>query len=122
MKTASSQQRARTVRLDPSDREKLDSLAVSSDRTISQLVRYALSAYFALDPVPTPVLGLPDDREEPSTRHATLRLPEDLENAVAEHAVSHSVTYSDVVRHAVSLWLAEADNAQLGAPTKGGTP
>jgi len=118
--STSSPYRARTVRLDPAARDQLDKLAESSDRTFSQLVRYALNAYFALDPLPEPQQGLPEDREDPSTRHATLRLPVELDCAVSEHATKHGVTNSDVIRQAVNIWLKETNDRQLGSPTSGG--
>lgn len=107
---------ARTVRLDASSRARLDALAEASDRTLNQLVRYALTAYFDAAPA-CPTSGFREDQLEDGTRQATLRLPQDLEALVEAHAGSCSVTFSDVVRDAVERWLASADPAALGAPS-----
>lgn len=109
-----------TVRLDLATRERLDALAAASDRTLAQLARYALSAYFTLPDTPAPSPGLPEEREASGTRHVTLRLPEQTSEEVAAYAASCAVTASDVIRHALSLWLDSDAPASLGAPAAAG--
>lgn len=116
-----SQASARTVRLDDATRAQLDSLATASDRTISQLVRYALSTYFGpAGPPGMPTSTSPGDRDSANAgqlaRHATLRLPPEMTAQVESYAVHHGSTFSDVVRHAVETWLDSDGPDALGAP------
>ena len=108
--------RARTVRLDVPTHERLDALASDSDRTLAQLLRYALNVYFANDVPPPAPQGLPDDAREDGTRHVALRLEPDLVSKIEAHALTSSSTHSDVIRHAVALWLDQVDPGILGEP------
>lgn len=102
-----------TVRLDPAQRDRLDALAATSDRTLAQLVRYALTAYFEA-PLTCPAPGRADSDE--TSRHLAVRIPTFLADQVDAHAKSCNVTASDVLRDAIAGWIARADTDTLGAP------
>lgn len=108
-----------TVRLSGQIRDRLDNLAKSSDRTLAQLARYALTNYFqSQHALPISLtLQAEDVNEVPGTRHTSLRLPSELSAQVEEHANNLQATSSDIIRHALILWLEETDASVLGAPT-----
>lgn len=111
--TTASGSRLFTVRLPADVRDRLDVLASTSDRTLAQLARYALTYYFA-SPAARMVHSLLDGT---GTKHTSLRLPADLATQVDVFAGKHDVTTSDVIRHALTSWLDAADASTLGNPS-----
>jgi len=103
-----------TVRLDAPIRERLDALASASDRTLAQLARYALTAYF--DSGST--TSLPANTEETANtrKHVSLRLPAALSANLEAVAQTNQTTASDVLRQALGWWVETADPAHLGMP------
>jgi len=78
----------------------------STDRTRSQLVRYALDTFFQNDGVPTAAISQ-------LSEHISLRLPADITEQVVRYADTHNVSPSDVLRCAVDVYL-DLDNQHLG--------
>lgn len=107
-----------TVRLEPDVRDRLDALARTSDRSIAQLTRYALTSYFAGSDVPAN-----PGEDTASMKHTTVRLPISLADQVDLAASRMDSTPSAVIRSALAVWLNAADLSTLGAPavTIGGT-
>lgn len=112
--TSTSSSRLVTVRLDAPVREQLDSLASASDRTLAQLARYALTAYFdnEISPIPAPL----DEGASNTRKHVSLRIPSGLSDTLDKYSQGKGVTASDVLRHALAWWLENADTAHLGMP------
>lgn len=106
--------RLMTVRLDSVTRDRLDEVALHSDRSLAQLVRYALVAYFELSPTPVLVRDDADDAVMP--RHMAVRIPDALAEQVDGRATVGAVSASEVIRCAIGVWLATADRAVLGSP------
>lgn len=102
-----------TVRLDAPIRERLDALASASDRTLAQLARYALTAYFESGITSLPVIN--DDTIN-TRKHVSLRLPATLSANLDSVAQSNQTTASDVLRQALAWWVETADPAHLGMP------
>lgn len=101
-----------TVRLDSTVRDRFDALAASSDRTLAQLVRYAVEAYLA-----APAQDRSEIAEDATvTRHTSLRLPAALACAVDAYAARENLTPSDVLRRAMAAWLDTPAPALLGSP------
>jgi predicted transcriptional regulator len=106
-----------TVRLDPALRESLDALATTSDRSLAQLSRYALRDFPARHDGP----ALPPDPDAgAASSHMTLRLPAALAVFVDEQAQQRTITPSEVIRQALSSWVATADISLLGTPSHAG--
>lgn len=115
--------RAIAIRLDPTLRAQLNSVATQTDRQLSQLIRYAIADYLALDPMPSPLKFHPSEPAEGSmsvpdleTPGLTFRLPEASSEALEAHAKANEVTISDVVRQALILWLDNVNIDNLGIP------
>lgn len=110
--------RAVTVRLDPVIRVRLEELATASDRSLSQLIRYALAYFFA-----TPGLLIEADLADTSGpgHHTTLRLPDQLWSSVEAAAEAAAVSTSDVIRSALRSWLASGEHETLGFPAGSAT-
>jgi predicted transcriptional regulator len=106
-----------TVRLEPATRERLDELATTSDRTLAQLIRYALTTYF--DSTVTSCISGKEDST--SSRHTSVRIPVLLADKVDAAAKNFSVTASDVIRDALANWLASTQPQTLGVPATGDT-
>jgi predicted transcriptional regulator len=106
-----------TVRLDAPIRERLDALTVSSDRTLAQLSRYALTAYFENN---VPFLPPVVDETSNTRKHVSLRLPATLSANLDAVAQTNNTTASDVLRQALGWWLETADLAHLGVPGAAG--
>jgi predicted transcriptional regulator len=107
-----------TVRLDAPIRERLDALTAASDRTLAQLARYALTAYFENN---VPFLPPVVDETSNTRKHVSLRLPSALSLNLDAVAQSNNTTASDVLRQALGWWLETADPAHLGVPGAAGT-
>lgn len=106
-----------SVRLGADDRNILDELADASDRTRTQLVRYALTAYLDATTTGTATGTATEPPTEPeTTRHTALRLPADLADRVAAVAEARNWTPSEILRAAVTWWIAAGNVAALGAP------
>jgi predicted transcriptional regulator len=113
---ADSSMRHITVRLSSSTRSQLNTLAETSDRTLSQLIRYAITAYS------------PETQRPPSSsKHCHLtpqdgatplgvRLPSKVLTHLEAIAQTYSVTPSSVIRAALDEWLLVADPENLGKP------
>lgn len=104
-----------SVRFKPSMRDKLDHIALTSDRTIAQLVRYALIAYFEVERVC--VIDNTSNEKDSASRHTALRLPEDIALKVEALSSKCDVTFSDVIRDAVNVWLTQYNLEHLGSPS-----
>lgn len=103
-----------TVRFEPTVRSKLDEIASTSDRTLAQLVRYALTSYFETERVCASTVSINDG--ENGSRHTALRISEDLAIKVETLAAKCNVTVSDVIRDAVNVWLSTDSMDSLGSP------
>ena len=104
-----------TVRLDATVRGQFDRLATSSDRTLAQLLRYAVSAYLEQTPASSTISG--DVPAE--SRHTSIRLSQDLHTRAQARAMLAGVTVSDVLRAAAAWWMTTANQVNLGTPTQG---
>lgn len=111
-KTAAASQLV-TVRLDAATREAYNALARTSDRTIAQLLRYAVKAFLELPDMPV-TRDVPTD-----STHTSVRLNADLHPGVMAAAVAHGVTSSDVLRAAAAWWLTTPQPATLGSISAG---
>lgn len=102
-----------TVRLDAPIRERLDALASASDRTLAQLARYALTAYFESGMT---ALSPSSDDVSNTRKHVSLRLPAALSANLDSVAQANQTTASDILRQALAWWVETADPAHLGVP------
>lgn len=107
-----------TVRLDAPIRERLDALTAASDRTLAQLARYALTAYFENN---VPFLPQVVDEASSTRKHVSLRLPATLASNLESVAQINDTTASDVLRQALAWWVETADPAHLGVPGAAGS-
>jgi predicted DNA-binding protein len=126
----------RSIRLEPSSRAQLDSLANASERTLAQLGRYALKAYLEAPTAPrglkTGVVsdGASVEANQSSTEKIesheapegnlqamTLRIPVEYDDKIELLATTYVTTYSEIVREALTRWLASADPVRLGSPS-----
>jgi hypothetical protein len=115
-----------TVRLDSGVRSQFDALAASSERTLAQLLRFAVSSYLKTSPAaaPTPSsptspspAGLTQPATEPATyRHTSVRLDAATAATITARAGATGTTASDILRAAAAWWITTADPAALGAP------
>jgi len=117
--------KAVTIRLDPAIRMHLETLANKDRRTISGAIRKAISDYLASNPNPvkreTSVVEPIGERmvvPDLETPVLSFRLPEDLQKALEGHAKASGETVSEIVRHAITLWIANTNLETLGI--KGG--
>lgn len=99
-----------TVRLPRDTRRRLNIIARDTDRTLAQLVRYALVSFFDQPPASLPL----EDGER--SQHLGVRIPVDLADQVAAYAAARKATPSDVIRYAIDRWLASDPTAALGRP------
>lgn len=114
--------RLMTVRLDPGVRLRLDELAAASDRTLAQLIRYALTAYLDLpaQPARLSVAAVPAGSDSDAvTRHTALRVPEALAVRLDEYSAAQELSASEVIRQALAFWLSSTDTQALGFPGVG---
>lgn len=95
-----------TVRLTQVTYQRLHALMKKTDRTRSQLVRYSLDHYLAGNNTPTTAIST-------LSEHISLRLPEDVMDAIVKVAAKHDVTPSDVLRCAIDVYV-NLDNDHLG--------
>lgn len=95
-----------TVRVTSLTHQRLSALMSSSDRSRSQLVRYALTHYFASNNAPKATVTT-------LSEHISLRLPSDIVEQVVRMAVNNEVAPSDVIRCAIDLYL-DSEPAHLG--------
>lgn len=100
-----------SVRLTAVQRAELDRLARDADRPRAQLIRYALTALLESGCAGRCV-SMPE-ASGVELEHTAVRLPTDLAHAVHEHAQACGVSTSQVVRVAVSAWLAEVSSIAL---------
>lgn len=105
-----------TVRFEPEVRDKLDHIALTSDRTLAQLIRYAITAYFETSQKCNKTV-FKNNEDTTGTRHTALRLPEELYVKCETLASKNGFTVSDVIRDAVNLWLEQYNLENLGTPT-----
>jgi predicted transcriptional regulator len=78
----------------------------ATDRTRSQLVRYALATYISTKSEPTAAVSI-------LSEHISLRLPEGIDKEVQTYASRFDVSSSDVIRCAIDTYL-NVDNKNLG--------
>lgn len=110
-----------TVRFDPEVRKKLDHIALTSDRTLAQLIRYAVTSYFETSQQCSKTV-FNNNNDTNGTRHTALRIPEELHQKCETLAEKSNVTVSDVIRDAVNIWLEQYNLENLGTPTIEGEP
>jgi predicted DNA-binding protein len=115
------------VRVGEETKNNLLSIAEQSGRILTHLVRSAVVDYFALTPVPVPPVSLSNLTEDMESlgelgepvgigaHHINFRLPTPLLEAVKAHAQACGCTVSDIIRHAIDLWLATVDVQELGS-------
>lgn len=101
----------RAVRLDRAVRTRLEELAEESERSVSYLIRKAVQAYLDTPGIPASV-PMPENTD---MRHGTLRVPPALDAAINQRAADDEVTWSDVVRTAISWWIAVGRNGTGGS-------
>lgn len=103
-----------TVRIPPQVRQDIDRLSALSDRTVAQLVRYAVEDYLHADMVPSAEA----EGEVDMPTHLVFRLPQSFVDAVENVAREHGTTPSVVIRAALTRWLTTADEHTLGMPQR----
>ena len=86
----------------------LSNFATLSDRSMSQICRYAISALDSDAPV-----ELLDGSEESSTTTVSFRITEDDIQFVNRIAAKYSVSVSDVVRFSLHNWLANKSSQSV---------
>jgi predicted transcriptional regulator len=101
------------VRFDPATRRDLDTLATATDRTLSQLVRYAVTWSASAPTAPS----APDTRPvDGPAQQVRVRFDPAL-LAVLDTRVEHTGTdRSAVIRSAVRAWLALVDASAFTVP------
>ena len=87
-----------TVRVTSLTHQRLDDLMTRTDRSRSQLVRYALRHFFGSD-------ATPQATTTTLSEHISLRLPTDIADQVAQVALDNDVAPSDVIRCAIDAFL-----------------
>lgn len=113
--------RLMTVRLDPGIRLRLDELAAVSDRTLAQLIRYALTSYLDL-PVPPPIIvsaATVDELPDSVTGHTAVRVPEALAQRLDAYSTAQGLSASEVIRQSLAFWLSNTNPQALGVPSPG---
>lgn len=116
-----------TFRLDTATKEKVDAIAASSQRTLAQLILFALIAYFRVHPIASLDGNIlspsPNDfkSEEDSgigigSKNLTLRLPEDLSGLLDAYSQASGATRSEIIRQAIADWLIASEDQDLGHP------
>ncbi len=108
-----------TVRLSSATRHALNDLAERSDRTLSQLARYAIAAYSPNaknSPISSTHCHLtPEDDAKP----LGMRLPSSIMDDVEKMALKYDVTPSSIIRVALDTWLTTSGPRELGTPPNG---
>lgn len=105
-----------TVRLSSATRAQLNDIAETSDRTLSQLIRYAILSY-SPSPTHSPTASehchlQPTDDAKP----LGVRLPANVLAKVEEIAQEYAVTPSSIIRVSLDSWLKTANADTLGQP------
>lgn len=95
-----------TVRLTQVTYQRLHALMKKTDRTRSQLVRYSLDYFLTAGVTPTTAIST-------LSEHISIRLPEDVQDAITKVANKHDVSPSDVLRCAIDVYV-DLDNKHLG--------
>jgi len=107
-----------TFRVPSGTRQELDNLALSSQRTLAQLIRAACETYLKRPPrVKTKaILGQPDQSLEGSV-HVGVRLDSAMRSMLLHRANIENRSLSDVLRASVEFWIAKVDQQELGTLT-----
>ena len=113
--------KAVAIRLDPSVKAHLEALAAKDERSIAYLIRKAISDYLEANPTPN---TLKNQTPEPAegrmsvpdleTPVLTFRLSEALQKALEVYAKASGETVSEIVRHSITLWIANTHIENLG--------
>lgn len=98
--------RVSSLRLTYPTNIRLSELMSRTDRTRTQIVRYALAYYLPSGMVPQAAISA-------LTEHISLRLPADILTEVQTFANQHQVAPSDVIRCAIDAYL-DQDTTHLG--------
>ena len=102
-----------SVRLDPGIRASLNELATGSDRSVSQLVRYALTQFLLRKDL---VEVTSTVTEHETLCHTAVRVPEALGAQLDLVAAEYQVATSTVIRAALDTWLGQGPSEVLGYP------
>lgn len=104
-----------SFRVDKDLKSTLETIALDSDRSLTQLCRYALSA-FLLSDVSVADLDIVDGREDDTklTELIGVRLSVELLDEIS--ATAGDISTSGLVRGIVSWWVQHADRKDLGTP------
>jgi hypothetical protein len=103
------------VRVDPSTRQSLKDIAAASDRTMSQLVRYATVWWTSAPERATPITAV---GSEGMDEFINVRFAADEMDLVRAVATETGLERGAVVRCAVRAWLSAGDFSALGDPRR----
>lgn len=102
-----------SIRVDEETKTRLEEIALHSDRSITQLCRYAISSYILTS---APILGDATNADDPRlTEVIGIRLPIDVIDELPHDTTEGSL--STLLRSILSWWLNNADFDQLGGPS-----
>ncbi len=90
-----------TVRISDKLFSSLSDFAALSDRSVSQICRYAVSSISS----DVPISNLKEDNEDLTSTAVSFRLTNGDVSFLNEVAVKNSLSLSDVVRYALLQWL-----------------
>ena len=112
--------KAVAIRLDPSVKAHLEALAAKDERSIAYLIRKAISDYLEANPTPNTTRNQSPEPAEGrmsvpdlETPVLTFRLSEALQEALEVYAKASGETVSEVVRQAITAWIASVDIEKL---------
>lgn len=103
------------VRVDPDTRQRLDVIATSSDRTLSQLVRYA-TLWWTSDP--NRVCPISEVASGGKAGFINVRFARDDMDTVREVSAQMGLERGAVIRCALRAWLDRGDFTALGDPRR----
>lgn len=110
---STTQQQSFNVRFDTDTRERLDAIAAQSDRTLSQLVRYATHWWLASEDRVCPLHTVSD---ADGGRYVNVRYTDEVMAQIAVATVAMGISKAGVIRCAVRAWLTIATPDALGHP------
>lgn len=102
-----------SIRVEEEIKSKLENIASNSDRSITQLCRYALASYTASG---SPQLEEPSNADDTRlTEVIGIRLPLDVIEELPQFGTDTSLSMT--LRSVLGWWLNNADFTQLGGPS-----
>lgn len=113
-------QQSFNVRFDSHTREALDVLAARSERTISQLVRYATLWWLETEERACPLHTVNDSVG--NGRYVNVRYSPEVLVAISAAAAEMSISQAGVIRCAVRAWVPRASASALGEPSHAVSP